>query len=67
LETSLPSVEDGDVLIGLSNPGKTATLFFNGKEITQITDPQFSQAFFSIWLGDTANENLRNKLLAINP
>lgn len=67
LQKSLPAVEDGDVLIGLSIPGKTAALFFNGKEITQITDPQFSQAFFNIWLGDTANENLRNKLLAINP
>lgn len=64
LNTALPAVQDGDVIIGLAVPGKKSVLFFNGKETTSIADPVFSKAFFNIWLGDHADETLRNKLLA---
>lgn len=64
LDMALPAVEDGDIIIGLAVPGKKSTLYFNGKETTSIADPIFSSAFFNIWLGDHADENLRNKLLA---
>jgi hypothetical protein len=64
LNKALPAVEDGDVIIGLAVPGKKSMLFFNGLETTSIEDPVFSTAFFNIWLGDGADESLRNKLLA---
>jgi hypothetical protein len=59
----LPDVEDGDVLVGLCLPGKKSRLFFNGKEIASIEDPALSKAFFDIWLGAHADEDLRAKLL----
>jgi hypothetical protein len=64
LNTALPAVEDGDVIVGLSIPGKKSILFYNGKETTSIEDPVFSKAFFNIWLGENADESLKNKLLA---
>ena len=65
LNDTMPSVEDGDALIGLAIPGKKSLLFFNGKKLTSIDDPVFSDAFFNIWLGETADESLRDKLLGI--
>ena len=63
LNASLPAVEENDAIIGLAIPGKKSLLFYNGKAITSIDDQTFSQAFFNIWLGQTANESLRKKLL----
>ena len=59
----LPDVNDGDVLTGLCLPGKKSLLFLNGKPIATITDTAFSKAFFDVWLGDQADEDLRKKLL----
>jgi hypothetical protein len=64
LNKALPAVQDGDVIIGLAAPGKKSTLFVNGSQTASIEDPIFSTAFFNIWLGEKADENLRNKLLA---
>lgn len=64
LTNALKPVEDGDTMIGLAVPGKNSRLFFNGVETASLNDPAFSKAFFNIWLGDHADENLKNKLLA---
>jgi hypothetical protein len=63
LNASLPAVEEDDTIIGLAVPGKKSLLFYNGKNIASIEDKALSNAFFNIWLGATANENLRKKLL----
>jgi hypothetical protein len=64
LNKALSEVAENDVIVGVAVPGKKSTLFYNGKEVTSIEDAKFSTAFFNIWLGDHADENLRNKLLA---
>lgn len=63
LRDTLPAVEDGDTMIGVAVPGKKSYLYFNGKEIAQLNDPELSKAFFAIWLGDGADEDLKAKLL----
>lgn len=65
LNQTLPAVYNGDVIVGLALPGKASTLYFNGKPITTITDKTFSDAFFDIWLGQTADTKLKSKLLGI--
>jgi hypothetical protein len=62
----LPDVEDGDTIVTLCLPGKESPLFHNEKEIARIGDNDFIQAFFDIWLGRRADEDLRNKLLGMN-
>jgi len=64
LSATLPAIEDGDTIIGLAIPGKKSTLFYNGKKLASIDDQVFSKAFFNIWLGDNADEGLRENLLA---
>jgi len=59
----IPAVEDGDVMVALKISRKEAVLFLNGAEFTRIHDQAFSQAFFDIWLGKGADEDLRNELL----
>jgi len=67
LTAALPEVEDGDVITGLCMPGKKSLLFYNGKQVASIADPVFSKAFFDIWLGKGADEDLRAKLLGHEP
>ena len=62
IRTILPAVEDGDTIVGLSVPGKGASLFLNGTRIAKISDEALSRAFFNIWLGDDADRDLRRKL-----
>ena len=63
LNAVLPNVVDGDTITGLAIPGKESQLFYNGRKIASIDDQAFSHAFFDVWLGETADEGLRNKLL----
>jgi Chalcone isomerase-like len=63
LSEVLPAVEDGDTIIGLHVPGKNSLLFYNETKIADIKDQKLSQAFFDIWLGEQADQDLREKLL----
>jgi hypothetical protein len=63
LDNSLTDVNDGDTLIGLARPGKDSELFFNGKKVVAINDQKFSQAFFNVWIGETADEDMRTGLM----
>jgi hypothetical protein len=63
LDDIMPDVKDGDTIIGRYVPGKPSALFYNGAKIAAIDDPAFSKAFFDIWLGDNADEDLRDALL----
>lgn len=63
LDEVLPAVKNGDVILGLSVPGKDARLFYNGKEIARIREPAFADAFFGIWVGSKADAKLYAELL----
>ena len=59
-----PDIKKGDTLIGLSIPGKEARFYNREKLIATVPDPEFSKAFFDIWLSEKSSEpKLRLKLL----
>jgi hypothetical protein len=64
MEKIFPDVDKGSEITGIRTD-TTATLFFhNGLEIGRIDDPNFTNAFFKIWLGpQTSAPDLRKKLL----
>jgi Chalcone isomerase-like len=63
IKKTMPAVEDGDVMIGVAVPGGESALFYNGKQIAKTQDQVLSKAFFDIWLGNGADEDLRTALL----
>ena len=63
LNQILPDVKDGDELIVMAQSKQKSFLFHNGEKTATITDPEFIQAFFSLWLGERADQDLRNNLL----
>ncbi len=59
-----PDVADGDTLVGLHEPGRGARFFLNGRTLGEVSDAEFSRAFFSIWLDPRTSEpTLRASLL----
>ena len=59
-----PDIKKGDALIGVSVPGKEARFYSREKLIAVVPDPEFSKAFFDIWLSEKSSEpKLRLKLL----
>ena len=59
-----PDIKQGDALIGVSVPGKEARFYSRDKLIGVIADPEFSRAFFDIWLSEKTSEpKLRKKLI----
>ena len=59
-----PDIAQGDALIGVSIPGKGARFYSRDKLIAVVADPEFSRAFFDIWLSvKTSEPRLRKKLL----
>jgi len=60
-----PDVVREDQITGVHRPGQGASFFFNGRLLGRIDDPEFSEAFFSIWLDpETREPRLREALLA---
>lgn len=59
-----PDVSEGDTLAGEHLPGRGARFSRNGAPLGGIDDPEFSRAFFSIWLDPrTSVPALRAQLL----
>lgn len=59
-----PDVKQNDSLIGVSVPGKGARFYSQDKFIAEIADPEFTKAFFDIWLSPKTSEpKLRARLL----
>lgn len=63
IRDTLPAVKEGDVLIGVAIPGEKTLLFLNGEKIAEIRDEALSRAFFNIWLGESADEEMKMDLL----
>jgi hypothetical protein len=64
MRSAFPDVEPGDRITGVHRPGVGARFFVNGRLQAVVDDPDFSRAFFGIWLSpDTSEPRLRNALL----
>ncbi len=63
----IPDVDKGTTLTGVRS-AQGHTLFYLGNDrIGEIEDVEFTNAFFSIWLGEkTSNASLRNRLLGVS-
>ena len=68
MRTIFPDVKQGTVLTGIRD-AQGASLFLHGDEVLgRIEDPQFSEAFFGIWLSPgTSEPELREALLGGRP
>ncbi len=66
MQRLFPDVRAGDRLRGIHQPGRGASFVLNGETIGSIDDPEFSSAFFAIWLDPRTTEPaLRRSLLRI--
>lgn len=64
----LPSVRQGDRLIGLQRPGEAAVFWHNGRPRGEVRDAEFARRFFGIWLSPhTSEPALRRALLGGPP
>lgn len=61
-----PNINEGSSLTGIFTPNRETIFYKNDKEIGRIKDPEFSKAFFGIWLNETTTAPaLRRKLLGL--
>jgi hypothetical protein len=61
-----PDIKAGDRIVGVSLPGGGARFYNDQRMLGAVIDPEFSEAFFAIWLGDRTSEpGLRRKLLRL--
>lgn len=59
-----PNVKPNDRLTGVATAQRTARFFHNGKFTGEVTDPEFTDAFFGIWLNEkTSQRRFRERLL----
>jgi hypothetical protein len=66
MEKLFPDVKDGDRLVGVHLPGKGTHFYNHDKLLGVVNDSEFSEAFFSIWLGaNTSEQSMRKKLLGL--
>ncbi len=57
-------VKEGDRLIGVATPARTAKFFYNGAYRGEVADAAFTDAFFGIFLGEKSSQpGLRERLL----
>ena len=57
-------VKEGDRLIGVATPTRTAKFFYNGIFRGEVADSAFTDAFFGIWLNaKTSQPDMRDRLL----
>ncbi len=64
LNAFMPNVESGQTLTALYSAKQGTIFYFDGKQIGQIAGPEFSKAFFGIWLDPkTSSPKLRAELL----
>ena len=64
MELSFPNIIAGDVLTGVVDEQQHTRFYFNGKPTHTVADPEFTQAFFAIWLDSkTSQPKMRVQLL----
>lgn len=66
LKALIPNVRKGDELFGLKLANGHTQFFHDQTYLGSVADPEFSQWFFNIWLGDKTSEpQLRQQLLGL--
>ena len=64
MDRVFPDIKPGDRLVGVHVPGREARFYSNEKLLGSVNDPEFSRAFFGIWLdARTSAPELRSALL----
>jgi hypothetical protein len=59
-----PNVKPNDRLTGVATPQRTTKFFHNGKLTGEVSDPEFTDAFFGIWLNEKSSQRrFRDRLL----
>ncbi len=59
-----PNVSRGQSITGVKTAGGSTVFYLGGSKIGTINDPEFSNRFFAIWLGNnTRNPGLRARLV----
>jgi Chalcone isomerase-like len=62
-----PDVKPNDRLTGVFTTSRTAKFFHNGKFTGEVSDPDFADAFFGIWLHEKSSQpKLRALMLGIS-
>lgn len=68
MQRAFTDVKEGDQLIGVFIPNEGARFYSRTKLLTEIRDPEFAKAFFSIWFdARTKDKDLRAQLLGNQP
>ncbi len=63
----IPDVSESDEIVGLAADDGSTRFFLHGEPIGSVTEPEFTVAFFAIWLGDQTSEPaLRDQLLGVD-
>ena len=66
MDRVFPDLKAGDRLVGVSVPGKGTHFYSQDRPLGVVADPEFSPAFFGIWLDEKTSEPaLRNQLLKL--
>lgn len=52
----IPSVEAGQRLTGIYQPGAGSRFFFNDRFLAEQNEADFAEAFFGIWLSDSSSQ-----------
>ncbi len=66
MDRVFPDIRPGDRLVGVHVPGREARFYSNEKLLGSVNDPEFSRAFFGIWLDEKTSEpRLRAQLLQL--
>ncbi len=60
----IPDVGESDEIIGLAAADGATRFYLDGELIGEVQEPEFTRAFFDIWLGEKSSEpRLRDQLL----
>jgi hypothetical protein len=66
MDRVFPDIKPGDRLVGVHVPGRQARFYGNERLLGSVNDPEFSRAFFGIWLDEKTSEpELRARLLKL--
>ena len=64
LRAILPDVTDQNQIVGVADSDANTLFYLDGELIGEIREPQFTRAFFDIWLGERSSQpKLRDQLL----
>jgi hypothetical protein len=62
----IPDVRERDEIVGVAGEDRVTRFFLDGRLIGEVREPEFTRAFFDIWLGEKSSEpGLRDQLLGV--